>query len=272
MAWLIYAARLVLLSTERLAFNRLGANRPALPAALLAYLGGALSLLLAAVAAGGPVLDRAAMPGALVYSVSFTLYFWALSVGPLSVVGAWPAATALMLWLWHPEGGLAALLGVVLVVGGGLILGGRLRPRASAGIFIMLASDAALALGREIDRRMALGPPLAYAFTLFSGVTVLMGLLVAATGGLGTAAGLVRERPLWTTISALTNGCAYLTLVGLLRHWAPYLVEALSSAAGLVTVALGVLVLREGDGLRKGLGATLLSLGSAILVLTEVPR
>lgn len=272
MAWLIYAARLFLLSTERLAFNRLGAGRRALPAALIAYLGAALALLTAALVSGGPVLDRAALPGVLVYSVSFSLYFWALAVGPLSVVGAWPAATAIMLWLWHPEGGLLAFVGLLSVVVGGLVLGGRLQLRASAGVFIMLASDAALAVGRELDRQRAVGPPIAYAFTLFAGVALVMGILVAAMGGLREGVSLVRERPLWAVMAAVTNGGAYLTLVGLLRHWAPYLVEALSSAAGLITVGLGVLLLGEGDGIRKALGATLLSLGSALLVLVEVPH
>jgi len=271
-AWILYAARLLFLSTERLAFNRLGERRPALPAALVAYLGAAVGLFLAALASGGPLVDARALPGVLVYSVSFTLYFWALAVGPLSVVGPWPAATALMLWLWHPHGGVLALGGVLSIIAGGLVLGGPGAGQASTGIAIMLASDAALAVGRELDRQRAMGPPLAYAFTLFAGVAVLMGLLVTATGGLRTGFALARERPLWAALAAASNGSAYLTLVGLLRHWAPYLVEALSSAAGLITVGVGIFLLREGDGPRKAAGAGLLSLGSAILVLVEAPH
>lgn len=272
MAWFLYAARLLLLSSERLAFNRLGRGVPPLPATLVAYFGAAVALFAADVAAGGPIVDPSAIPGVLIYSVSFTLYFWALSVGPLSVVGAWPAATALMLWIWHPEGGFQAFAGVVLVVMGGLVLGGRLRLRAAVGIFIMLGSDASLAVGRLVDAHLAVGPPIAYAFTLFAGVSLLMGAVVAVSRGLGYAVRLARARPGWLLAAALVNGAAYLTLIGLLQHWPPYLVEALSGAAGLVTVALGVLVLGEGDGVRKGLGAVLLSLGSALLVLTEVGR
>jgi hypothetical protein len=273
LVWVLYAVRIALLSGERLAFNRLGANRPLWAAAWVAYAGGALTCLAAAAVTRQMPIDLRAVPGALVYSVSFLLYFWALKRGPLSVVGAWPAATALMLWGARPEGGWPAAGAVLLTVAGALILaGGSWSAQAGASIGVMLLSDAALAVGRDWDRTRAVGPVVPYAATVFLVVAIVMGVGAWAAGDLSAAKRLATERPVWTLISGLTNGGAYLTLAGLLRHWPPYVIEALSGAAGLATVAFGAVALREGSAWRKGAGALLLSAGAGILAVLQGSR
>jgi hypothetical protein len=255
LVWLLYAARLVLLTGERWAFNRLGADAPLWAAAWVAYAGGALVCILASLATGHVPFVASAVTGALVYSVSFLAYFGALQVGPLSVVGAWPAATALMLWLFRPDGGWAGLGGVNLVVLGALLLAGAdWSARARRGIALMLLSDATLAV--------ALLP---YAATIFSGVALVMGVGVLVTRQVSAVSDLVRRRPALSLAAGLSNGSAYWTLVALLQFWPPYLIEALSGAAGLLTVAVALATGREAAAPRKLVGAGLLALGGALL-------
>jgi hypothetical protein len=265
LVWLLYAARLVLLTGERWAFNRLGADAPLWAAAWVAYAGGALVCILASLATGHVPFVASAVTGALVYSVSFLAYFGALQVGPLSVVGAWPAATALMLWLFRPDGGWAGLGGVNLVVLGALLLAGAdWSARARRGIALMLLSDATLAVAREWDRVhvVALLP---YAATIFSGVALVMGVGVLVTRQVSAVSDLVRRRPALSLAAGLSNGSAYWTLVALLQFWPPYLIEALSGAAGLLTVAVALATGREAAAPRKLVGAGLLALGGALL-------
>jgi hypothetical protein len=58
-----------------------------------------------------------------------------------------------------------------------------------------------------------------------------------------------------------------LTVVMLLRYWPPYLLEALSAAAGILTAVVGVLWLHEGQAGRRLGGAALMGLGAGVLLL-----
>jgi hypothetical protein len=263
--WLM--ARLIALTGERLALNRLGAAGSPLAVAVVAYGGGALVLLpLAWTVHGNPVNPAALLPG-VVYTASFMLYTGALAMGPLSVVAPWPAVTALLLWLWHPVGGVVALMGVGMVVGGGFVASGRGSGRPWGPILLMVGSDVFLAAARLLDQERSGGALFAYAFTLYAVVGGLLtgaALLVGQTRAVGQ---LVRRAPGWALSGALANGGAYVTVVALLRHWPPYLVEALSGWAGVSTVAVAVFGLREGDAWRKLAGAAAMTVGAGILAL-----
>ena len=263
--WLL--ARLLALTGERLALNRLGAEGPPLAVAVVAYGGGALVLLPLAWAAHGHPLNPAALLPGLVYTASFMLYTAALAMGPLSVVAPWPAVTALILWTWHPVGGMAALCGVALVVGGGFVAGGGGSPRSWRPILLMVASDLFLAAARLLDQGRGGGPLFAYAFTLYAVVGGMLALAGVLTGQTGAVGQLLRRAPGWALSGAMANGGAYLTVVALLRYWPPYLVEALSGLAGVTTVAVGVFGLREGNKGRKLLGAASMAVGAGILAL-----
>jgi hypothetical protein len=265
LVWLLYATRLVLLTGERWAFNRLGAGAPLWAAAWVAYAGGALVCVAASLTTGQVPFAASAVTAALVYSVSFLAYFGALQVGPLSIVGAWPAATALMLWLFRPDGGWAAFGAVSLVVSGALLLAGAdWSARARRGIALMLFSDAVLAVAREWDR-VHVTALLPYAATIFTGVAVVMGLGVLVTQQATAVRHLLRRRPALSLAAGFSNGSAYWTLVALLQFWPPYLIEALSGAAGLLTVAVALVTGRESAAPRKLVGAGLLALGGAFL-------
>ena len=265
MPWLLYALRLTVLTVERMAFHRMGEDGSPLGSALVAYGGGALVLLPLAWW-DGRLVDLGAVPSGLVYAGSFFLYLWSLQIGPLAVVAPWPAAAALMLWLWHPDGGVPALLGVVLLVAGGLISAGQSPKNGLRAVAIMLVSDALLAWARFMDQGRAAGPPTAYAFTVFSVVAVVFLLAAIAANRVGEARTLLLRNPLWTILAALTNGTAYFTVVALLDYWPAYLLEALSGAAGVLTVMAAVVWLRDGQALRRLSGAALMAAGAGVLL------
>ncbi len=259
--------RLTALTGERVSLNRVGTATHPPAGALVAYGGGALALWAASLMMGPPTWRMAALLPGLVYAVSFLLYAWALALGPLSVVAPWPAATALLLWLMHPAGGVAALAGVAVMVLGAILSAGRGDVRHLGPIGLMLASDMVLALGRQLDAAAPTGPVLAYAATVYTVVTLLLAGLVWAAGGGRLVWQRLMQQPGWCVVAGLSNGAAYLTLVALLRHWPPYLIEALSGAAGVLTGAWGVLWFHEADGARRLAGAALVGGGAAVLVM-----
>ncbi len=264
--WALMCVRLAALTGERVGLNRVGtpANPPA--GALVAYGGGAVVLWGGAWALGPPAWQSAALLPGLVYGLSFLLYAWALALGPLSVVAPWPAAAALLLWLADPAGGVAALASVAAMVAGAVLAAGRGGARHWLPIGIMLASDAALAWGRHLDASMQPGALLSYAASVYTVVALLMAALVWVGGGGALVRRQLARQPGWSAVAALSNGAAYVTLVALLRHWPPYLIEALSGAAGVMTGAVGVWWLREADAGRRLAGAALVGAAAAGLV------
>lgn len=264
--WLLMAARLAALTGERVGLNRVGTPTHPPAGALVAYGGGAVALWGAAWALGPPEWRGAALLPGLVYGLSFLLYAWALALGPLSVVAPWPAATALMLWLANPVGGVAALGAVAAMVAGAVLVAGRGGVRHLGPIGIMLASDAVLAWGRQLDAAIAPGAVLSYAASVYTVVALLMAGMVWVGGGGALVRRQLARQPGWSVVAALSNGAAYVTLVALLRHWPPYLIEALSGTAGVVTGVLGVWWFHESDAARRLAGAALVGAGAAVLV------
>lgn len=262
--------RLAALTGERVSLNRVGTPSHPPAGALVAYGGGALALWGASLVMGPAAWRMAALLPGVVYAVSFLLYAWALALGPLSVVAPWPAATALLLWLLHPAGGVAALSAVAAMVLGAILSAGRGGARRQGPIGLMLASDLALALGRQLDAAAPTGSVLAYAASVYTVVALLLGGLVWVAGGGRLVWQRLVHRPGWSVLAGLSNGAAYVTLVALLTHWPPYLIEALSGAAGVLTGALGVLWFHEADGARRLAGAALVAGGAAVLVVVAL--
>lgn len=268
--FLLLLVRLAVLGAERVGFNRLGHGYPPIGAALIAYAGAALFLIPLAWGIHGSPWDGRAALSAVVYAGSFFLYVWGLSVGPLSVVAPWPAATALILWLVRPMGSVSTVVGLVLMVGGGFWLtagdGHDPSSQVRMGVVLMLLSDMLLAAGRLLDAGRASGPLLPYAATLY-GIIAGVFLVGAVAGRQWKAAWRqLQVRPLWAGVSAATNAGAYLSLIALLRYWPPYLVEALSGGAGVLAVIVGAVWLREGHLGRKVLASSMMVLGGGLLL------
>jgi len=261
------ALRLVALTGERAGLNRLGTPEEPLAGAAICYGIGAAVLWAAQLALGGVHIAPAALWAGVWYAASFLFYAWGLALAPVSVVGAWPAATALMLWLAAPQGGWAALAAVVVMVVGAVLTttgGGR---RHLPAIVAMLVSDSLLVVARQLDAARIGGEVWAYAATVYGVVAVLF-----LAGGWMTGSGRTMWRqlvqsPWWSVGAGLANGGAYLTLVVLLQYWPPYLVEALSGTAGLASVVSGIWWLGDGGGPQQVWGAALVAGGAAALVL-----
>jgi hypothetical protein len=259
--------RVVALTGERAGLSRLGTPHEPLAGAAIAYGAGAAVLWVVELVVGGLRIEPAAVWSGVWYAASFLFYAWGLALAPVSVVGAWPAATALMLWLAAPEGGVAALAAVVAMVAGAVLTtagGGR---RYLPAIAAMLISDSLLVVARQLDAAHIAGNVWAYAATVYGVVAVLFLAGGWATGGGPTMWRQLVTSPWWSAGTGLANGGAYLALVVLLQYWPPYLVEALSGTAGLASVVSGIWWLGDGGGPARVWGAALVAGGAAALVL-----
>lgn len=268
MPWIWLLARLGALTAERVSFNRLGKGTSPLVTATVAYGGAALGLMLVALMVHRQAAyNPSAVYVAVIYTGSFFLYVWALSLGPLSVVAPWPIVTTLLLWLWHPEGGGWGMAGIIAIVAGGFLLaGGKTRVGAWRAIGLMLVSDVLLAWARILDQGRPAGPLFPYAATLFLVVGLLFVVAAVLTRQTDAIVRTLRERPVWSVVAAGANGTAYLTLIGLLQYWPPYLIEAMSGGAGILSVLVGVLWLGEAGIWPKTLGAIFMAGGGALLL------
>ncbi|MCL5116359.1 MAG: hypothetical protein M1272_04330 [Firmicutes bacterium] len=269
--WALILLRLGVLSGERIAFHGLGRQRNALATTAVAYGGAAALLWLSAWATGqGYWVGQAFWPGA-VYAVSFALYTAALAEGPVSLVSAFANATAVLLFFVTPRWDVQSLLAIGLFgLGAALLVPWGRRP--SKALAWMLLSDAALAVGRLLDVHNQGVASLPYAASLFTAVLLWLAVPMTLYQRWGDVVRMVRERPGWGSIAAVSNGLAYLTVLELLRRIPATLVEAMSAWAGVIATVAGVVGFREGDGLRKVGSATLMTLGIVILLFSQSGR
>ncbi len=269
--WALILMRLAALSGERVAFHGLGRHRQALVTTQVAYGGAALLLWLWSFFAGqGRWVSQAIWPGAI-YAVSFTAYTQALALGPVSLVNGFANATVVMLFLLSPIWSPLPILALSLFTAGGVMLlprGGHL----SRGVWWMLASGAALVAGRILDAGHQALPSLPYAATLFTVVVMWLAVPVTAYGLWPAIGALIGERPGWAMAAATLNAVSYLTVLELLRQISPTLVEAVSAWAGVVATIAGVIGFKEGGATRKVSAATLMTVGTMILLFSRPGR
>lgn len=267
---LVLLIRLVVLSAERVFFHRLGKAASPLPTMVIAYGGAAVILWLAAGLWGQWEWISESMGSALVYAASFGCYTVSLVKGPVSTVSAWSNAAVILLFLAHPNPSLLAWLGVAVFAAGmvGLLsVGDRFL---SSGVIWMLLADVFLVGGRLLDAHHGgTGAAISYAASLMTGVSVAMGAAYVLFNRQETVRDLIVTRPAWAILSAGFNAGAYLTLVVLIRELPPFVVEAVSSLAGIGATVLGIFWLGERRrALSKLVAAGLMTLG-AIGVLTD---
>lgn len=265
--WEVVVLRVGLLSGERVAFHGLGRHRHPLATTVVAY-GGATVILwaLCGITGNARWIGAAFWPGA-VYAVSYTLYTAALSKGPLSLVSGFANATVMMLFLTAPHWDMGTLTAMGLFVLGAVCL--LPRPTSlSIAVLWMLLSDAALVAGRLLDARQPLVLSMPYAASLFTAVLGWLIIPVTAYGLWGRCLKLVQERPAWSLTAALLNGLSYLTVLSMLQKVSPTIVEAVSAWAGVVATVLGVVTFREGKATWTITGATLMTIGTVILLFS----
>lgn len=266
---LLMGIRLGLLSGERTVFHQLGKGVNPLSTMLLAYGGAALMLWAAAWPVGQLRWEPASMASALIYAASFGCYTVSLTKGPVSTVSAWSNAVVIMIFLLQPVPSVLAWLGVgVFGMGMWMLLtvGDRVL---SSGVIWMLLADLFLVVGRFWDAGHGGVVPLSYAASLMTGVTVVMGLCYLLFLPLPSVMTVLKARWTWALLAAGFNAGSYLTLVVLIGALSPFVVEAVSSMAGVGATLLGVFFLGESsNGRRKIEAAALMTLG-AIGVLSD---
>ncbi len=213
----------------------------------------------------------------LVYAGAFVLYVAALSAGEASFVSPFYNFNVLFLLLlaavFLGESIAAAkLAGIALLVVGSWMLArasglarpfGRTRrsapgragdpapgPAAAAAnrraAALMIGCSLLMAVGRTVDTSQvrSIGS-VAYAFAIYAGVTLWLGVFAIASGHAAQAARLARERP-WTAVAAgAINAFSYLLLLVALGSMEVSVAEPASMLSLLVTLVLAGLVFRE---------------------------
>lgn len=269
--WLVVLLRLGVLTGERVAFHGLGREKNGLATTAVAYGGSAVVLWIAALwLEHGHWVGQAFWPGA-VYAVSFALYTASLAAGPVSLVSAFANATTIILFFITPTTSLVAWFAVGLFALGSFLLM-PLRERLAPAVLWMLLSDGALALGRLMDSHNTGLASFSYAASLFTSVGLWLIIPLTLYGLWGEIFALMRQRPHWSLAASVTNAVAYLTVLELLRHMPATLVEAISAWAGVFATIAGVWWFHESQARRKIGAATLMTIGTIILIFSQHGR
>jgi len=266
--WMI--ARVASLTGERIMFHAVGDGLDPWVTASSTYGGAALLLWLAAWMTGQAVWVPGAWLPSVAYAGSFWLYIAALSRGPVSQVSPVANVSLLVAFFVRPSWSVMSVSALVLFAVGLWWLvpkTGRLSPA----VWWMLLSDGGLVWGRLLDSRLAAGGPvLAYAATLYSGVTLvfLAGTLIRRQGfSLGR---VWRQRGASLAGASFFNGFSYLTVVMLLGYLPPSGVEAVSAIAGITGTWMGALWFHEEHVGRRVLAAVFMTAGAFLLILHHV--
>lgn len=267
--WVIIAGRVACLTGERIFFHNLGEKRSGLVTTLVAF-GGAAALLWVAAAIAGPltIVPEAFYPS-LIYAGHFALYTTAFSMGAISTVSPWTNVTVLVLFFWGPLGRWLAWVGVALFgVGIGLFL--ERKPKHLLPVVMMIGSSVLLAIGRKFDLGQETGPPLAYAASMFTWVTLWIGIVVLVLGQGRDVIRLVKERTQWSFLSAGSNAASYVTLVLLIHRLPLAALESLGSISALLATLIGAFWLMEATSGRKILASWLMSGGAVAMLLDHL--
>ncbi|MCL5063917.1 MAG: hypothetical protein M1600_02360 [Firmicutes bacterium] len=254
------------LTGERLFFHFLGEKKNGLVTTMVAFGGAACLLWMAAAGSGHLRWVSAAFFPSLIYAAHFVLYVTAFSEGDVAAVSPWTNLTVLLLYLWNPFGGWLAGIGLtcfVIAMGLGVERG---ESRNFRPVLLMVAACLVLAVGRQADVGQPPTYPLAYAASLFTCISLWVAVMILCLAQERAVVALVRERPLWSLLSAITNAASYLTLVLLIHRLPLAALEALGSIAALLATAIGVVWLLERPGKRKMVASWLMSAGAAALL------
>lgn len=256
--------RIATLTSERVAFNKLGrAGGGSLSTMGIGFGGAAIILWVVAVCQGTVTWQHSTWWTGAIYALAFGCYTVSIVRGKLSIVSQWSNATVVLLWLLHPEWNLISLLGISLFSFGALLL---VRVDLSKPVLLMIASDILLACARYIDVQHANEAVVPYSASLFTVISVWMFAMVAMRGKLWLTIQMVRRRPAWSFIAASSNAAAYACLLWMLRFLHPAAVEAISALASATTWLCGVLLLHEGASLRKIISSSAMLVGSVLLL------
>ena len=254
MAYLALLGRILLLGYERIVVKRLGHQAGSAGVAFLFFAIATLFLLPFALWVGVPddggFLTYVGL-ASLVYAVAFLLYVRSLSTGEASLVSPLYNFNVFFLLvlaavtLGEPIT-LLKIVGVVLLVLGASFLNrqgsvwrswvGLVRDPACR---LMIICSLLMAVGRTIDGGVVQDvEPITYAFCLYAGISLCLGLTLALTRGMGEALALLRKEPRAATTAGAINAYSYLLLLIAFTHIDVSVAEPASMLGMVVTVVL----------------------------------
>lgn len=258
--------RIMTLTCERVALNRLGqAGKGALATMGVGFGGAAVVLWMMSILYGEDVLlDSTLWTGAL-YAVGFGFYTASFARGPIGLVSPWSNATVVLLWLYHPMTDFTAWIGLIIFGIGALILTHR---QMTYPVIWMLISSVLLASARIVDIHHVASSPIAYATGVFTAISLWMLVPIIATGNVKSLIHLTVREPGWSFIASTSNAGAYLSLFILLQWLHPATVEALSAFASSLTTFVGVFWFHETHAKRKIISSLFVTTGTILLLFS----
>ncbi|AUW93297.1 EamA family transporter [Sulfobacillus sp. hq2] len=262
--WIVL--RIVSLTGERLAYRVFGRDRASPWAVMgLSYVGAAVWLWAIAAWKGTSGFDWQALGPGTLYAGAFALSTMSLVIGEASQVSPWSNATTLLLFLIHPAHlpPTSWLLIGLFAVGAWWQVQGHL----SKPVWMMLASDGLLAMGRLADVHVQSPDPWTYGASLMTCVASWMIAAVFWHQEGKAVFRVAKAMPVTTGIVGLLNAIAYVSVVILLKRWPASLVEASSAVAAFFAALIAVYLFREAANSRRIGGAAIMTVTAVLLIL-----
>lgn len=282
-AYSALVGRILLLGTERILVKKLGTKVDSVAATFLFFFIGALFLLPFSLTSLSQLSHlHYIAASSLFYTAAFVLYVKSLSEGEASLVTPLYNASiffilVLAVLFLGEKFTLLKLGGIVLLVyGASFLKKGQSVVHSLQALLTdsacrnMIFASLLMAVGRLIDRAAFSSTPapsaLAYAFAVYSLMSVLMFLILIYRKGIEGMVELVKQRPGLSIASGFTNAFTYLFLLYALTSIEVSVAEPLSMLGVLVTLFLSSMFL--GEKIRERLlGAVVMIVGAALLIV-----
>lgn len=278
LAELALTGRIGLLGYERIVFAQAGRDKDTLSTTFFLFSFAALFQLPLLFFTSWTWIDliRGSLSG-LIYTLTFTLYIYALShfdvslMTPLYNFNVFFLLLLSVLFLDETFGWLK-IVGLALLIYGLTFLNRQTSLWQSIravithrGCQLMMIVSMFMAVGRVIDRLMIRNsPPLVYSFAiyLFMGIYLFMILLIQRK--IPNLRGILRDRPGPILIGGLLNAYSYLLLLLAIQTMEVSVAEPLSMLSGIITILLARVVFHE--EIKTRFWGALIMIGGAILV------
>lgn len=282
LAHLALLGRIALLGYERIAVKKLGTGEDPTASTFLFFAIGAIFLLPFAFLAPWPPSSDFflyAAASSLVYALAFWLYVRSLSEGEASLVSPLYNFNLFFLLIlafiflgeslspFKIAGMLLLFYGASFLNKKGSALSSLRSLFTIRACLLMLASSFFIAIGRVIDGFVVKSAdPLAYSFFIYSGISLVLLIALAAKGKLKKAAGLAKRKPKWAIISSAVNAYSYLCLLVAFTAIEVSVAEPASMLGMAVTVILAGHEFKEKIKERL-VGVLIMALGAWLLFL-----
>jgi len=271
------AIRIILLGYERIAGNRISKNAPTFVAAWGFFFFSFLSFFPFFYTVTWEILLKSLISGTI-YSVSFSLYTYALGHEDASVIAPLYNLNAIFLVVFASIflgeqfslkrliGALLMIYGVSFLKKGENIVSSYKNVLKSKGAMAMIVSSLLMAIGRIVDRKITISlSPIGYSVGIYLVISSYIFIYGILTGSkIRHYSLLIKERWLYLILGGVCNAYSYVALLKAFNYFGVSVAEPLSMLSVFVTMFFARVFLKEHIGVRL-IAALFLFIGSILI-------